>query len=198
MIVLVDLGSSILQEALIRQLQSVAPDISFATLSAVELHHHETPQVILCDPSRLKELPETCRENAKLILIDTGQTKEQILSLLLSYPIDGVIACDSDLSLLVKALRVVHSGQVWVDNSLLKLLLQQAETHALQNREQLSKKERDIVVLISQGCRNKDIATKLFISEQTVKTHLSRIFRKLNISTRTQLIPFGMKYRNDL
>jgi DNA-binding NarL/FixJ family response regulator len=130
-----------------------------------------------------------------LILIDTGQTKEQVLSLLLSYPIDGVIASDSDLPLLIKALRVVDSGQVWIDNSLLKLLLQQAENQTQQNRENLSKKERDIVVLISQGCRNREIATRLFISEQTVKTHLSRIFRKLNISTRTQLIPFGIKYR---
>lgn len=193
--VYVGLSSSILQEALISVLQSTAPKVSLSPLAVANLSPVASPCIILCDTSRLKELADISWVNIKLIILDTGQSKEQILSFLLAYPIDGVIACDSNLALLVKALQVVSTGQVWVDNSLLKLLLQQAESHAV-NREQLSKKERDIVILISQGCRNKDIATRLCISEQTVKTHLSRIFRKLNISTRTQLIPFGMKFRN--
>jgi DNA-binding NarL/FixJ family response regulator len=192
MIVLVDLSSVILQEALLAQLDGSGTDIRFI---APHLPHQPAPDIVLCDAARLPELAERASETAKLLLLETGQTREQTLALLLAYPIDGVIASDSDLQLLIKALRVVANGQVWVDNSLLKLLLQQAESQSAQNREQLSKKERDIVVLISQGCRNKEIASRLFISEQTVKTHLSRIFRKLNISTRTQLIPFGIKYR---
>jgi len=195
MIVLVDLSSSILQQALLALLDGATDDIRFVTAPHAMSLDETLPRIVLCDAPRLNVYSEVGCETAKLILIDTGQTKEQVLSLLLSYPIDGVIASDSDLPLLIKALRVVDSGQVWIDNSLLKLLLQQAENQTQQNRENLSKKERDIVVLISQGCRNREIATRLFISEQTVKTHLSRIFRKLNISTRTQLIPFGIKYR---
>lgn len=193
--VFVGLSSSILQEALISALQNSAPEISLSPLALANLPPANTPCIILCDTGRLKEIAEICRDDIKLIILDTGQAKEQILSFLLAYPIDGVIAVDSDIALLVKALQVVHAGQVWVDNALLKLLLLQAEAQTV-NRDQLSKKERDIVILISQGCRNKDIATRLCISEQTVKTHLSRIFRKLNISTRTQLIPFGIKFRN--
>ena len=194
--VLVGLSSCILQEALLNSLRGAAPEITFSPLTPAA-PPPLSPLVILCDPTRLKQLDGAIHDDNKLIIFDTGQSKEQILSLLLAYPIDGVIACDSELPLLVKALQVVHNGQVWVDNSLLKLLLQQAETQAA-HREQLSRKERDIVILISHGCRNKEIAARLCISEQTVKTHLSRIFRKLNITTRTQLIPFGMKYRNQL
>jgi len=195
MIVLIDLSSGILQQALLALLDGAAEDIRFIAAVASSIPDNPVPRIILCDAPQLHIHGTAGGETGKLILIDTGQSKEQILALLLSYPIDGVIASDSDLPLLIKALRVVDSGQVWIDNSLLKLLLLQAENQAIQSRETLSKKERDIVVLISQGCRNREVATKLFISEQTVKTHLSRIFRKLNISTRTQLIPFGIKYR---
>lgn len=196
MVVLLDLSSRILQDALLALLHGTAADIRFVSQADPTSSAASPPRIILCDVPRIKALPEPLAETTKLIVIDTGQSKEQMLSLLLSHPIDGVIAHDSDLPLLLKALRVVDSGQVWVDNSLLKLLLQQAETQNHPTRESLSKKERDIVVLISQGCRNKDIAARLCISEQTVKTHLGRIFRKLNITTRTQLIPFGIKYRN--
>lgn len=196
MIVLLDLSSRILQDALLALLHGAAPDIRFVSQAEFAASSAAQPRIILCDVPRIKTLPEPLAEDTKLIVIETGQSKEQVLSLLLSHPIDGVIANDSDLPLLLKALRVVDSGQVWVDNSLLRLLLQQAETQNSPSQESLSKKERDIVVLISQGCRNKDIAARLCISEQTVKTHLGRIFRKLNISTRTQLIPFGIKYRN--
>lgn len=192
--IFVGLSSCIIEEALLAALSQAAPESSFSRLRPTALADAPPPCVLVCDSNRLKELADIDREQHKLILLDTGQTKEQLLSLLLTYPIDGIIACDSDLSLLLKALRVVHDGQVWVDNTLLKLLLQQAENNTLQ-REQLSRKEKDIVVLISQGCRNREIATQLCISEQTVKTHLSRIFRKLNITTRAQLIPFGLKYR---
>ncbi|HEX9024402.1 MAG TPA: LuxR C-terminal-related transcriptional regulator, partial [Geobacteraceae bacterium] len=59
----------------------------------------------------------------------------------------------------------------------------------------ISKKEREIIVLISQGLRNREIADKLCISEQTVKAHLSRIFRKTNVTSRSQLVPLALKFR---
>ena len=46
---------------------------------------------------------------------------------------------------------------------------------------------------IAQGLTNKEIASQLFISEQTVKTHVNSIFKKLNVTRRTQLVPLGMK-----
>jgi DNA-binding CsgD family transcriptional regulator len=63
-----------------------------------------------------------------------------------------------------------------------------------QRHETISKKEREIIVLISQGLRNREIAEKLSISEQTVKAHLSRIFRKTNVTSRSQLVPLALKF----
>jgi DNA-binding CsgD family transcriptional regulator len=54
----------------------------------------------------------------------------------------------------------------------------------------LSPKEREIAHLVCQGLTNKEIAVKLSLSEQTVKAHLNRVFKKFNISNRSQLVSF--------
>jgi DNA-binding NarL/FixJ family response regulator len=60
----------------------------------------------------------------------------------------------------------------------------------------LTKREREIIVLVSEGLRNKEIAERLFISDATVRTHLSSIFAKLNVPNRLKLIVYA--YRNGL
>jgi DNA-binding NarL/FixJ family response regulator len=62
-----------------------------------------------------------------------------------------------------------------------------------QDRRELSQREREVVSLVASGYRNKEIANKLFISEQTVKTHLSNIFQKLEISDRLELALYAMR-----
>ncbi|HTG81353.1 MAG TPA: LuxR C-terminal-related transcriptional regulator, partial [Geobacteraceae bacterium] len=58
-----------------------------------------------------------------------------------------------------------------------------------------SRKEQEIVLLVSQGLRNRDIAARLYISEQTVKTHISSIFKKAKVTRRSQLVPLALKFR---
>jgi DNA-binding NarL/FixJ family response regulator len=60
-------------------------------------------------------------------------------------------------------------------------------------RKDLSERETEVVVLIATGHRNKEIASKLFISEQTVKTHLSNIFQKLGVNDRLELALYAMR-----
>jgi len=50
-------------------------------------------------------------------------------------------------------------------------------------------------MLVSQGLRNREITAKLYISEQTVKTHISSIFKKAHVSRRSQLVPLALKFR---
>jgi DNA-binding NarL/FixJ family response regulator len=59
----------------------------------------------------------------------------------------------------------------------------------------LSDREKEIVQLIAQGFRNKEIAEKLFISEQTVKNHLHNIFDKLGVSDRLELALYAIHHR---
>lgn len=134
--------------------------------------------------------------DAKVILIDTGLEEEAIVDLLCSYRIDGVISTDSDDTLFKKALEVIGAGQAWIDNGKVRAILTRMETAAKETRkEKLSKKEQEIIIQVSQGLKNREIAERLFVSEQTVKAHLSRIFRKCKVKTRAQLVPLALRLR---
>jgi LuxR family transcriptional regulator, positive regulator of biofilm formation len=153
------------------------------------------PDIIIVDENTLRQNPQTRWTTAKIILLDIGVGEERIITQLLSCRLDGVISVDTNAALFTKALHAVGTGQVWIDNAKLKALLNHVESISkTQRRESISKKEREIIILISQGHRNREIADKLCISEQTVKSHLSRIFRKTNVTSRSQLVPIALKY----
>ncbi len=61
-------------------------------------------------------------------------------------------------------------------------------------RNGLSKREAEVAELVSTGLSNKEVADKLFVTEKTIKFHLTNIYRKMNISSRTQLIVWSLPY----
>lgn len=168
----------------------------------VALHQHCTtpydfqPDEILVDAATLEPSSPGQWPDAKLVLIDTGLAEEVIIRLLVTYRLHGVISTGTGTDLFHKALQTIHADHVWIDNDKLKALLQNpplAENPTL--RERFSSRERDVVFLIADGCRNREIASRLKLSEQTVKSHISRIFRKANVTSRTQLAPLALKLR---
>ena len=154
------------------------------------------PDFVLVDNFSLRKgVPDRARE-CKVVLIDYGLAEEEITSLLLCHKIDGVLSTTSDVTLLKKALQAIHEGQIWIDNRKVKALIQHAESSRGAGAEEgFSKKEREIIILIAQGLINREIAARLCISEQTVKTHIGRIFRKANVARRSQLVPMALKLR---
>jgi LuxR family transcriptional regulator, positive regulator of biofilm formation len=154
------------------------------------------PDVIIVDAQTLsRELAEIWPQ-AKVILLDTGLGEEEIVTLLLNFQLDGIIKPNSNLQMFKKALKSVGDGQIWIDNKRIKAILKHAESLASSKPEaNLSKKEKEIIILIAQGQKNREIAGNLCISEQTVKSHISRIFRKKNINCRSQLVPLAMKLK---
>lgn len=194
--ILINLSSLVLGSSLAEMLTR-NPDgfTTFVTLDAESVTDFN-PGLILVDASTLKAELFTHWPEAKVILMDTGLAENEIISILLSHKLDGVIATDTDIPLFFKALSVIHDGQVWIDNGKLKALLNYAESAArAKNIEKISRKEQEIIILVSQGFKNKEIAEKLHISEQTVKAHISHIFRKVKVTNRSQLVPLAMKFR---
>jgi DNA-binding NarL/FixJ family response regulator len=107
--------------------------------------------------------------------------------------LSGVLLCDATPALLEKAVRAVAKGEVWIDKTTVKNLLYGINAIKKTRTAELSNREKEIVTLIGEGYRNKEIASKLCISEPTVKSHLQHIFRKLDIKNRSQLITFAIK-----
>jgi len=194
--ILVTLGNVLLEKALCELLAS-EPEGYRATALTEDLCIEEyRPDFIIADSHSIKLASQYPKTGAKLVLLDYGLGEDEIASLLLSYNLDGVLSETTDLDLFKKALQAISQGQVWVDNHKIKALVNHADrVMAAGQDESLSKKEREIVMLISQGLTNREIASIICISEKTVKTHISRIFRKMNVSRRSQLVPLAMKLK---
>lgn len=135
--------------------------------------------------------------NMKFILLDTCCGEENIISAVITKGLKGVLIGSSTTLLLKKAVRAVAEGEIWLDKVNVKNLL--TGLHALKKntRPSLSEREWEVVALVGQGFRNKEIAERLCISEPTVKTHLQRIFHKLDIQNRPQLITFAIKNQSE-
>jgi len=111
----------------------------------------------------------------------------------------GVVLKQSASDLLVKAIHKVFDGEIWLDNRMTAEVIDafKKSAEAGQRREKplLSDREKEIVQLVAQGFRNREIGEKLFISEQTVKNHLHNIFDKLGVSDRLELALYAIHHR---
>lgn len=155
-----------------------------------------TPHKILVDATSLEHPCLAHWKGVKVVLIDTGLSEDEVIGLLFRYRLDGVISTDTDEELFRKALETIHAGQIWIDNSKIRALLHNHSPMAPSIcRESFSKREREIVLLIAGGHKNREISAQLNISEHTVKTHLSRIFKKTNVLSRNQLAPLALKFK---
>lgn len=109
----------------------------------------------------------------------------------------GVVLKEHASDVLLKAIKKVHNGEVWLDRALMGSLLREmtqgvayADAEAAKIST-LTPREREVVTLISEGLKNRDIAARLFISETTVTHHLSSIFAKLEVSDRLELVIYA-------
>lgn len=181
---LIKIKSKLLCETLCKHIENV-DDIEIIKGS----NPQETPDVIVTDLNELTEELVTNHAKSKILLIDMGNKKEDILCNLIKYKLKGVFSHDSDMSQFIKAIRVINQGQIWISNNLVQSLINKefVDEHKI-GKIKLTEKEREIIQLVCEGLSNKEIAKKMYISEQTVKAHLHKIFQKLNVKNRSQLI----------
>ena len=108
---------------------------------------------------------------------------------------DGYVLKDSDSATLKKAIFTVYSGDTFVEPSLTPLLNSSLIERDIMTGKvnDLTNREMEVLKLIASGMFNKEIAAKLNISERTVKNHISNIFRKIQVSDRTQAAVFAIK-----
>jgi DNA-binding NarL/FixJ family response regulator len=152
------------------------------------------PDVVLVDFTTLyNAFPNAEMTRTGFVLLDTDCGTDIIVSAILTKKLSGVLLSDATPALLTKAVRAVAKGEVWIDKTTVKNLLYGINAIRKTQTAGLSNREREIVALIGEGYRNKEIASKLCISEPTVKSHLQHIFRKLDIKNRSQLITFAIK-----
>jgi DNA-binding NarL/FixJ family response regulator len=108
--------------------------------------------------------------------------------------VDGYVLKDSDSSVLKKAIFCVYRGDIFIQPELTPMLKMKMDEKNNSNPDDaLTKREIEVLKLIAEGLFNKEIAYMLAISEKTVKNHVSNIFKKINVSDRTQAAVYAIK-----
>ena len=126
------------------------------------------------------------------ILILTTFDNDEYISQAMNHGAKGYLLKDSPPEDLAMAIRAVNKGHTYMGSGLLEKMLHQSPqaktvTPAISNQlAELSPREREVLKLIAQGSNNREIAKKLYISEKTVKNHVTSILSKLNLRDRTQ------------
>ena len=127
------------------------------------------------------------------VLILTVSNHDDSLMRALAKGADGYLLKESPAAELIEAIRTVAKGESILHPSLTKKLFQYHRQG--ENKDMgLTQREKEVLLCLVQGLSNKEIARKLFISDKTVKIHVSRIFKKLNVKNRAQAVINAVKY----
>jgi len=177
---------------------------------ALKIASREQPEIVILDlclgaESGADIIPELIRvsEESRVIVLTAVQDEEELRRASRMGAM-GVISKDTPMDMVIRAIDRVHSGELWLNRRLTAALVSELrrpgeEQHS--NAEGklialLTDREKDVVSLIGEGLKNKQIADRLFISETTVRHHITSILKKLQVSDRLELLIFA--YRNNL
>lgn len=123
------------------------------------------------------------KNNIKIIIL-TIHNEPEYMNKAFAYGSDGYVLKDSDSDVLVRAIKEVLLGKQFIDPTMAPYYY--VNHNPAPVNEVLTDREIEVLILMSQGLYNKEIGYQLGISEKTVKNHASNIFRKINVSDRTQ------------
>jgi two-component system, NarL family, nitrate/nitrite response regulator NarL len=174
---------------------------------AIEIAEREKPNVILLDIDLggengldlISDLQNVANE-ARIVVL-TGVRDQEVHQQAVSLGALGIVQKDRAFDVLVGAIERVNAGEAWLDPTLMAKVLNQMSgagkakkiDHEEAKIATLTEREREVLTLIGQGLKNKEIADKLFISEWTVRHHITSIFSKLEVSDRVELILYAYK-----
>ncbi len=202
---------SLMREGL-KQILELEPDISVQSLASngeevIREAQRCNPDVILLDINmpKLNGL-DTLRRikdigiNSKIIILTIHDAREYLYETI-RMGANGYVLKDADSDTLIKAIRDVVDGKSYIQPCLSELLVKEFNNKGEKSKEtslveSLTKREYEVLTLIAEGMNNREIAEKLFISEKTVKNHVSNIFKKIDVSDRVQAAIFT--YRNNI
>jgi len=176
-------GESSDGEDAIRKARLINPDIVIMDINMPKLNGLEALK-------RMKELGI----QSKFIILTAYPERANIITAT-KIGAKGYLLKDTNPANLIKAIREVYTGRSYIDSSAASILSNSTnkteESSEMGKIKLLSKREYEVLVLLSEGFNNKSIGEKLFISEKTVKNHITQIYKKLEVKDRVQATIFA-------
>ena len=187
------IGEAVDGEDAVAKAQALRPDVLLLDINMPKLTGIEVTGKLkeLCPAVRVMALTIHDDENYMMRMIENGAA--------------GYLLKDVEPSTMVQAIRRVYAGESYVEPSLTKKLFHgitsregrnpAAPVHGSYDADRLSTREIEVLQLIGRGMSNAEIAKELFLSEKTVKNHLTNIFRKIQVTDRTQAVLYAIKHK---
>jgi DNA-binding NarL/FixJ family response regulator len=156
------------------------------------------PDLIICDVNTFHNLflENSLKQDVRFLLLETGHLPDienEFLLNLVSKGLVGILAPMTDYSQFKKAVKGVVSGELWFERKKLQNIVLSMNSNSAKKETLLTRSETKIVEMICQGYSNKEIMKKQNGTEQSVKSHLNRIYKKTGVSDRLQLAMFVIK-----
>ena len=165
------------------------------------------PDIVLLDldlkgSSSIDFLPALLENGATRVVILSANRDQATLASAVKAGARGVVSKEAPTDDVLTAVKKVHGGELWLDQSLMQVLLGQlvapvpkADPEAGRIAS-LTARERDVIGMIVQGkgALNKDLAERAFISERTLRNHLTTIYQKLDVANRLELYVYATKH----
>ncbi len=181
------LGEHISRESVFR----VTGMIAGATELRGELRKRP-PRVLVFDSDGIGGISETlvARSRAQWpdvrILVLIPRIDDHLVARLLQHGAAGVIPRSESLPTLLRAIEIVAAGKTWAGRNAIGRAVTNLQRQERRSTAALTPREGQLLTLLGDGYRNKELASLLQIKEQTVKVHLHSLFRKLNVRTRVE------------
>jgi two-component system, NarL family, nitrate/nitrite response regulator NarL len=175
------------------------------TLAAIA---NAMPDIILLDldlgdESGLDLLPELIANvpDARIILL-TGLRDVEVQRRAILLGAMGLVSKQKAADTVIRAIEKVYAGEVWLDRAMIASILNDRVSTSVaseQNAEalkiaKLTEREREVIKLIGEGIKNREIAARLYISEATVRHHLTSVFAKLGVTDRFELVIYAFQH----
>lgn len=174
------------EEALLK-VQQLKPDVILLDISMPKLNGIQTLR-------RLKDIDS----GNKVIMLTFHEDREYLFETI-NLGANGYILKDAESESLIKAIKDVFNGSSYIYPTLATELVREfnrREENSKRriNDQDLTKREYEVLTLLAEGLNNKEIGENLFISEKTVKNHVSNIFKKINVNDRTQAAIYAYRH----
>ena len=174
---------------------------------AIELCMEHRPDVVLMDvvfKGTMNGIEATRKikeaSAATKVVIMTAHEEDRLLVEAVEAGASGFLGKSEAADELLGAAKAAADGEVLIDPTTLTRILQQVAREREERRDatalldQLTEREREILQLLAEGMRNDDIAAKLFISPQTVQTHVRNLLAKLGVHSKLEAVAFAVKH----
>jgi DNA-binding NarL/FixJ family response regulator len=177
------IGEAVSGEEALQFNDELAPDVIIMDINLPGINGVETTSIIKAKNPEAR------------ILVLTMYTHDEYLLAALKAGADGYLLKDAPSEHVVEAIKAVFRGESMITPSMTKKLvnLHLQQTQVKRDDSNLTDREQEVLIGLVEGLSNKEIAEKLFISDKTVKIHVSKIFKKLEVKSRSQAVIYAVQ-----